>query len=81
MPNLFDAAQAGDLHLRNRIVMAPLTRCRATDNRVPTALMAQYYQQRAGAGLIISEATAVSPQGIRQGPATDCIRCDRRANE
>ena len=64
MPNLFDAAQAGDLHLRNRIVMAPLTRCRATDNRVPTALMAQYYQQRAGAGLIISEATAVSPQGV-----------------
>ena len=64
MPTLFDSAQAGDLHLRNRIIMAPLTRCRATTDRVPTALMAQYYQQRAGAGLIISEATSVSPMGV-----------------
>lgn len=44
--------------------MAPLTRARAGDDRVPTELMAEYYSQRAGAGLIISEATSVSPQGV-----------------
>lgn len=54
----------GALALNNRIVMAPLTRCR-TDNPgfVPNAMMTQYYAQRAGAGLIISEGTLVSPQG------------------
>ena len=54
----------GDLELRNRVVMAPLTRCR-TDNAgfVPTEMMARYYAQRARAGLIISEGTIVSPQG------------------
>lgn len=59
---LFDAVSAGDLHLANRIVMAPLTRNRAPD-AVPTALMAQYYSQRASAGLLITEATAISQQG------------------
>jgi 2,4-dienoyl-CoA reductase-like NADH-dependent reductase (Old Yellow Enzyme family) len=64
MPNLFEPIQAGDLYLRNRIVMAPLTRCRASAERVPNALMAQYYQQRAEAGLIISEATSVSSNAV-----------------
>ena len=59
---LFDATQVGQLRLANRIVMAPLTRNRAPD-AVPNALMAEYYTQRASAGLIISEATAISHQG------------------
>ncbi|MFC2994235.1 alkene reductase [Acinetobacter sichuanensis] len=52
----------GDLHLKNRVIMAPLTRSRATVDRVPTAMMAEYYAQRASAGLIISEATVISEQ-------------------
>lgn len=62
MPSLFDPVRAGDLHLANRIVMAPLTRNRAP-RAVPTPLMAEYYAQRASAGLLITEATAVSAQG------------------
>jgi N-ethylmaleimide reductase len=62
MPTLFDPVRAGDLHLPNRIVMAPLTRNRAP-GAVPTPLMAQYYTQRAGAGLLITEATAITAQG------------------
>jgi 2,4-dienoyl-CoA reductase-like NADH-dependent reductase (Old Yellow Enzyme family) len=62
--SLFDPLKVGDLELPNRIVMAPLTRCRAGAGRVPNALMAEYYRQRASAGLIISEATCVSPQGV-----------------
>ena len=54
----------GDLRLANRVFMAPLTRCRASAGRVPNALMAEYYRQRASAGLIVSEATAVSPMGV-----------------
>ncbi|SDR74831.1 alkene reductase [Pseudomonas oryzae] len=64
MPTLFDPIQVGDLELPNRIIMAPLTRCRAEPGRVPGALMAEYYVQRASAGLIISEATAVTPMGV-----------------
>jgi 2,4-dienoyl-CoA reductase-like NADH-dependent reductase (Old Yellow Enzyme family) len=64
MPTLFDPLQIGDLTLQNRIIMAPLTRQRAGDVRVPNALMAKYYAERASAGLIISEATSVTPQGI-----------------
>jgi 2,4-dienoyl-CoA reductase-like NADH-dependent reductase (Old Yellow Enzyme family) len=65
MPNLFDPIRIGDLDLPNRIVMAPLTRARAVGGgRVPNALMAHYYAQRASAGLILSEATSVSPQGV-----------------
>jgi 2,4-dienoyl-CoA reductase-like NADH-dependent reductase (Old Yellow Enzyme family) len=64
MTTLFDSAQLGDLTLRNRIIMAPLTRCRASAGRVPNALMAQYYQQRASAGLILTEATSVTPMGV-----------------
>ncbi|WLD13040.1 alkene reductase [Planctellipticum variicoloris] len=59
---LFRPLQVGALELPHRIVMAPLTRARATD-RVPNALMAEYYRQRAGAALIVSEATAISAQG------------------
>lgn len=64
MPTLFDPLKAGDLELPNRIIMAPLTRCRAEPGRVPGALMAEYYVQRASAGLIISEATSVTPMGV-----------------
>ncbi|MCY0389230.1 alkene reductase [Robbsia sp. Bb-Pol-6] len=65
MPTLFDPLQVGDLNLPNRIIMAPLTRSRANGGaRVPNALMAQYYAQRASAGLILTEATSVSPQGV-----------------
>ena len=64
MPTLFDPLQIGDLTLKNRIIMAPLTRQRAGDVRVPNALMAKYYAERASAGLIISEATSVTQQGV-----------------
>ncbi len=65
MPTLFDPIDVGDLHLPNRILMAPLTRNRSSGpGRVPNALMRDYYVQRAGAGLIISEATSVTPMGV-----------------
>lgn len=62
--SLFEPLQLGALTLPNRIVMAPLTRCRAAEGRVPTDLMAEYYGQRSLAGLILSEATSVSPMGV-----------------
>ncbi len=62
--NLLDPFRIGDLHLPNRLVMAPLTRCRAGEERMPNALMTTYYRQRASAGLIIAEATVVNKQGI-----------------
>ena len=61
---LFQPFSLGSLSIANRIVLAPMTRGRAGLERVPGELMAEYYLQRAGAGLIISEATVVSPQGI-----------------
>ncbi|RZI64137.1 alkene reductase [Variovorax guangxiensis] len=61
MPTLFDPVQAGDLQLANRIVMAPLTRNRSP-NAIPLPLTATYYEQRATAGLLITEATAISHQ-------------------
>lgn len=64
MPTIFDPVRLGDLELSNRIVMAPLTRCRASEGRVPNALMAEYYRQRSSAGLIISEATSISPHAV-----------------
>jgi len=64
MPSLFDPIQLGAILCPNRIVMAPLTRGRATREHVPTPLMAEYYAQRASAGLIISEATGMSRQGL-----------------
>lgn len=53
----------GQISLANRVVMAPLTRCRAGEGNVPTDLMVEYYRQRASAGLIISEATQIMPEG------------------
>lgn len=65
MSKLFDPLQLGDIALLpNRILMSPLTRCRASAGRVPNAMMADYYVQRAAAGLIITEATAVTPMGV-----------------
>lgn len=62
MTSLFDPLRCGDLTLANRIVMAPLTRNRAGPGAVPTPLMATYYSQRAGAGLIVSEGTQISAE-------------------
>ncbi|MFN4894256.1 MAG: alkene reductase [Pseudomonadota bacterium] len=78
MPTLFDPLTAGMLPLKNRIVMAPLTRMRSRQpGNVPQELNAKYYAQRASAGLIISEATQVSQQG--QGyPATPGIHSDEQ---
>jgi 2,4-dienoyl-CoA reductase-like NADH-dependent reductase (Old Yellow Enzyme family) len=64
MTTLFDSLKLGDLELPNRIIMSPLTRSRAGVSRIPNALMAEYYAQRATAGLILSEATVVSSMGI-----------------
>lgn len=64
MPTLFDPITAGELSLRSRIVMAPLTRCRSSEGRVPNDLMRDYYVQRASAGLILTEATSVDPMGV-----------------
>lgn len=64
MPTLFDPIQVGDIQLANRIIMAPLTRCRASEGRVPNDLMREYYVQRASAGLILTEATSVTPMGV-----------------
>lgn len=61
---LFEPLSIGELHLKNRIAMAPMTRGRAGKERVPGDLMAEYYFQRAGAGLLITEATVISKQGI-----------------
>ncbi len=63
MPTLFDPVQLGDIALANRIVMAPLTRNRAVAGRVPSPLAVTYYAQRADAGLIVTEATQISPLG------------------
>jgi len=64
MPTLFDPVEMGALKLPNRILMAPLTRGRADKAAVPTAIMADYYAQRSAAGLIISEATGISREGL-----------------
>lgn len=79
MPNISDPLRLGTLELPNRIIMAPLTRCRATSvSRVPTPIMADYYGQRASAGLILSEATSVDPMGVGY-PATPGIWSDEQA--
>ena len=65
MPTLFDPLKIGDLEVPNRVFLAPLTRNRSTsEGRVPNDLMVEYYVQRAGAGLILTEATSVTPQGV-----------------
>jgi len=62
-PDLFSSAEMGPLKVKNRVVMAPLTRSRAGPGNVPTQLNALYYAQRASAGLIIAEATQIAPEG------------------
>lgn len=62
MPTLFDPVRLGDVQMSNRIVMAPLTRNRAT-HQLPNALHVEYYRQRASAGLLISEGTQICPEG------------------
>lgn len=61
---LFQPLIAGAFELRNRVVMAPLTRCRASEGRIPNEMMAEYYEQRSDFGMIISEATSVDPMGV-----------------
>ncbi len=80
MKGLFDSLQVGDLLIPNRVIMAPLTRMRSRQpGNIPHELNAEYYAQRAGAGLIISEATQVSQQG--QGyPATPGIHSEEQVN-
>ncbi len=64
LPTLLSPFNLGDLALKNRVVLAPMTRSRAGKERMPNRLMAEYYAQRASAGLLITEATVVSKQGI-----------------
>lgn len=64
MTTLFDPLKAGAFSLKNRVVLAPLTRCRASAGRVPNDMMREYYVQRASAGLILTEATSVTPMGV-----------------
>jgi 2,4-dienoyl-CoA reductase-like NADH-dependent reductase (Old Yellow Enzyme family) len=64
MPSIFDPIKLGAALCPNRVIMAPLTRGRATRDHVPTELMGTYYTQRAGAGLIITEGTGISRRGL-----------------
>ncbi len=75
--SLNQALTLGDLELPNRVIMAPLTRCRADEGRVPNELMAEYYAQRSSAGLILTEATSVSAMGVGY-PATPGIWSDEQ---
>ena len=70
MPSLFDPIQVGDIPLTNRVVMAPLTRNRAIEDCEPGPMTVVYYRQRATAGLIIAEASQISPmaQGYLDSP-------------
>jgi 2,4-dienoyl-CoA reductase-like NADH-dependent reductase (Old Yellow Enzyme family) len=77
MISLLDPIQIGEIHLPNRVIMSPLTRLRGTPEHIPTQLMAEYYAQRAGAGLIISEGIPVVPQGL----ATRMCRGSGRQNK
>jgi 2,4-dienoyl-CoA reductase-like NADH-dependent reductase (Old Yellow Enzyme family) len=78
MSKLLDPVSIGEIELKNRVIMAPLTRNRSTmPGRVPNHLMREYYTQRASAGLIITEATSVSPQGVGY-PATPGIWSDEQ---
>ena len=64
MPTLLDPIRIGDLELPNRVLMAPMTRLRASVQNIPTPIMTEYYTQRASAGLIIAEATPVAPMAL-----------------
>ena len=60
--SLFEPLSLGNLQLKNRMALAPMTRGRAGKERIPNELMAEYYYQRSSAGLLITEATVVSPR-------------------
>lgn len=64
MPSLLDPIRVGDLDLPNRVFMSPMTRLRGTEDNVPTTVMAEYYEQRAEAGLILTEGVPVDPMGV-----------------
>ena len=64
MPSLFDPIRLGAIQAPNRILMAPMTRARGTQDHVPTPMMTEYYAARASAGLIISEAIGISREGM-----------------
>jgi N-ethylmaleimide reductase len=76
---LFGPFRLGDLSLPHRIVMAPMTRHRAGDGKVPSRLVAEYYAQRAGAALIITEATEVDPYSVGGPPTRPGIVTDAQA--
>jgi len=76
-PTLFSPLQLGPYTLQNRMVMAPMTRNRAGEGAVPTPLVVTYYRQRASAGLIITEGTQISPQGVGY-PGTPGIHTDEQ---
>lgn len=77
MSDLFDPVQLGSIEAGNRVLMAPLTRTRGTRDFVPNEMMAEYYAQRASAGLIISEAIGISRQGLGLAFATGLWRRDQ----
>ena len=77
MNSLLDPIKIGDIHLPNRVIMSPLTRLRGTPEHIPTELMVEYYTQRAGAGLIISEGIPV----VRRALATRMCRGSGRRNK
>ena len=64
MVDILSPIQIGPYQLPNRLIMSPMTRCRAGNGNVPGAMNATYYEQRASAGLIVTEATQISPQGV-----------------
>ena len=78
MSILFEPVQFGDLRLRNRVVLAPLTRCRADYRRVPNALMVEYYAQRAQMELLTTEATSVKPNPGVGTSGTGLLRRTKR---
>ena len=77
MPTLLDPIRLGAIAAQNRVFMAPMTRGRSTQDHVPTSIMADYYRKRAGAGLIITEATGISPQGLGFPHAAGLCRARR----
>ncbi|MFT3728352.1 MAG: alkene reductase [Terricaulis sp.] len=80
MSVLFEPLKAGDFTFKNRILMAPLTRCRAVNERIPNDLMREYYVQRASTGAILTEATSVTPMGVGY-PATPGIWSEEQVAE
>ena len=75
---LFDKFSLRSVELSNRVVMSPLTRSRAVDNNTPNTLMATYYAQRAEAGLIITEGTSPSPNGLGYPRIPGLFNANRR---